>query len=219
MNFSLNIGLNVGDTLRHSEAAVHAALAIVFPNAQILRSHIRRSIFGELTACVVLRCPETTVENLPGRLDFLCTHLEQEAVAAKANASVSRSALDGGTSTCFLCGPGALNWNGGAFNEEAWLKAVPENRPHADGEAVLIALSGTEHSVRGYTIGFHAFRAGGTIEGWFERQSDGTGGGLWLGGEGDGTLSLLDYDGTYALPLPVLDFLRTAGVNADRSFE
>lgn len=207
MNFSLNIGLNVGDTLRHSEAAVHAALAIVFPNAQILRSHIRRSIFGELTACVTLRCPETTVENLPGRLDFLCTHLEQEAIAAKAYGHE------------FLCGPGALNWNGGAFNEEAWLKAVPENRPHADGEAVLVALSGTEHSVRGYTIGFHAFRAGGLIDGWFEHQGDGTEGGLWLGGEGDGTLSLLDYDGTYALPLPVLDFLRTAGVNADRSFE
>lgn len=207
MNFSLNIGLNVGDTLRHSEAAVHVALAIVFPNAQILRSHIRRSIFDELTACVALRCPETTVENLPGRLDFLCTHLEQEAIAAKANGQT------------FLCGPGALNWNGGIFNEKAWLKAVPENRPHADGEAVLIALSGTEHSVRGYTIGFHAFKAGGTIDGWFEHQGDGTGGGLWLGGEGDTTLSLLDYDGTFALPLPVLDFLRTAGVNADRSFE
>ena len=207
MNFSLNIGLNVGDTLRHSEAAVHVALAIVFPNAQILRSYIRRSIFDELTACVALRCPETTAENLPGRLDFLCTHLEQEAIAAKL--------LGQG----FLCGPGALNWNGGLFNEEAWLKAVPENRPHADGEAVAVALSGTEHSFRGYTIGFHAFNADGTIDGWFERDTDGTGGGLWLGGEGDTTLSLLDYDGTYALPLPVLDFLRTAGVNADRSFE
>lgn len=207
MNFSLNIGLNVGDTLRHSEAAVHAALAIVFPNAAILRSHIRRSIFGELTACVTLRCAETTVENLPARLDFLCTHLEQEAIAAKANGQT------------FLCGPGALNWNGGAFNEEAWLAVVPENRPHADGEAVLVALSGTEHAVRGYTVGFHAFKVGGTIDGWFERDADGTGGGLWLGGEGDGTLSLLDYDGTCSLPAPVLDFLRTAGVNADRSFE
>ena len=120
MNFSLNIGLNVGDTLRHSEADTHAALTIAFPNAEILRSHIRRSIFGELTACVALTCPETTVENLPARLDFLCTHLEQEAIAAKANGQG------------FLCGPGALNWNGGQFNEEAWLKVVPENRPHAD---------------------------------------------------------------------------------------
>ena len=207
MQFSLNIGLNVGDILTHSEHAVHAALAIVFPNAEILRSHVRRSIFGELTACVALRCPETTTANLPARLHFLCAHLEQEAIAARANGQD------------FLCGPGALKWNGGAFNEEAWLKAVPENRPHADGEAVLVALSGTEHSFRDYTIGFHAFKAGGTIEGWFEHQGNGTGGGLWFERNDADQLELIDCDGTYALPLPVLDFLRTALVNADRSFE
>ena len=206
MNFSLNIGLNVGNTLTHSEADTHAAIAIVFPQASILRSHVRRSIFGELTACVTLRCPETNLDNLPGRLDFLCTHLAQEAIAAKANGQG------------FLCGPGAANWNEGRFNEEAWLAAVPENNPHKDGEAVLAALAGTEHAFRAYTVAFHGFKNGG-LQGSFERDSDGTGGGLWLQIGEDKTLDLIDYDGTFSLPLPVLNLLRICGVNADRSFE
>ena len=202
MNFSLNIGLNVGDTLRHSEHAVHAALAIVFPNAEILRSHVRRSIFCELTACVALRCPETTTANLPARLHFLCTHLEQEAIAAKANGQD------------FLCGPGALNWNGGAFNEEAWLAVVPENNPVQCDDA-LWALRPAVTQREGWTIAMHEAQ----LSGWFERDTDGTGGGLWFERNDADQLELIGYDGTYALPLPVLDFLRTAGVDADRSFE
>jgi len=205
MNFSLNIGLNVGSTLTHSEAAVHAILAIVFPNARITRSHIRRSTFGELTCCVALQCPETTVTNLPARLDYLATLLQQEAIAAKANGHT------------FLCGPGAANWNGGIFDEEAWLPVVAENNPHADGEAVAIALAGTEHDFRGYTVGFHPDNFA-NLKGWFERNSDGTGGELLFTIE-DGLLTLIDYDGVYSLPLPVLDLLRQSGVNADRSFE
>ena len=207
MNFSLNIGLNVGDTLRHSEHAVHAALAIVFPNAAITRSRIRRSIFGELTACVALRCPETTVENLPAHLDFLCAHLGQEAIAAKANGQG------------FLCGPGAANWNGGVFNEEAWLNAVPENNPHADGEAVLVKLRGTEQDDGIYTVGFHKANTVISLRGWFERNSDGCGGQLILALDSEGKLALIDYDGVACLPPAVLESLRLAGADADRSFE
>lgn len=131
MNLTLNIGLNVGSTLTHSEAGVHAALAIAFPNGNITCSHIRRSIYGELTACVALACPETTLANLPARLEYLCTLLQQEAIAAKANGHE------------FLCGPGAANWNNGEFNDDAWLAVVAENNPHTDGEAVAAALAST----------------------------------------------------------------------------
>lgn len=119
--FHLNIGLNVGNTLTHSQADTHKAIAIAFPQGEIRRSYVRRSIFGELTVCCTIACPETTAENLPARLHFLCTLLDQEAIAAKL--------LGQG----FLCGPGAHNWNGGVFNDEAWLVAAPENNPHADG--------------------------------------------------------------------------------------
>ena len=207
MQFSLNIGLNVGDTLTHSERAVHEALAIAFPQARIIRSHIRRSIFNELTCCCVLVCPETKITSLPGRLDFLCTLLHQEAIAAKGNGQR------------FLCGPGAHKWNDGAFNEDAWLTAVPENNPHADGQAVLVTLSDSEHAGAGYVIGFHPFSANGEINGWFERTGDGTGGGLWLEIGPTSTLDLLDYDGTPCLPAAVLTVLRQAGINAGREFE
>ena len=49
-------------------------------------------------------------------------------------------------------------------------------------------------------------------------DADGTGGEL-LFDLNEGKLELVDYDGVYSLPLPVLDFLRQSGINADRTFE
>lgn len=207
--FHLNIGLNVGNTLTHSQADTHKAIAIAFPQGEIRRSYVRRSIFGELTVCCTIACPETTAENLPARLHFLCTLLDQEAIAAKLRGQG------------FLCGPGAHNWNEGLFNDEAWLVAAPENNPHADGEAVIATLAGTESTGRGvYTVGFHKANTVISLRGWFEREIDGTGGGqLILALDSEGKLALIDYDGVARLPRTVLEFLRLAGVDADRSFE
>lgn len=73
-----------------------------------------------------------------------------------------------------------------------------------------------QYEFRGYTIGFHSGIA--EFKGWFERNADGTGGEL-LFDLNEGKLELVDYDGVYSLPLPVLDFLRQSGINADRTFE
>lgn len=207
MQFSLNLGLNVGAVLTHSQADAHKAIAIAFPQGEIRRSYVRRSIFGELTVCCTIACPETTVANLPARLHFLCALLDQEAIAAKL--------LGQG----FLCGPGAHNWNGGVFNDEAWLVAAPENNPHADGEAVLVKLRGTEQDDGIYTVGFHKANTVISLRGWFERNSDGYGGQLILALDSEGKLALIDYDGVACLPCAVLEFLRLAGADADRSFE
>lgn len=55
--------------------------------------------------------------------------------------------------------------------------------------------------------------------GCFERNSDGSGGGLWFERLEDGELSLTDYDGVTCLPKAVREALRAAGLVVDAEFE
>ena len=50
------------------------------------------------------------------------------------------------------------------------------------------------------------------LYGWFEHETlgDESGGGLWFGLE-NGVTSLMDYDGVFQLPKPVVDALRELG--------
>jgi len=54
--------------------------------------------------------------------------------------------------------------------------------------------------------------------GWFERDSDGTGGNLYFVTKGLG-FELEDYNGTTDLPQTVTDCLRSAGVIVDSEFD
>lgn len=55
--------------------------------------------------------------------------------------------------------------------------------------------------------------------GYFERDSDGSGGGLWFGTTEAGQLTLEDYDGMACLPKPVTEALRGLGLQVDPEFE
>ena len=56
------------------------------------------------------------------------------------------------------------------------------------------------------------------LYGYFECNRNGEGGGLWFERK-DGTLSLIDYDGTFELPDRVVDILRDAGFIVEKEFE
>ncbi|CAB4154929.1 hypothetical protein UFOVP653_44 [uncultured Caudovirales phage] len=57
------------------------------------------------------------------------------------------------------------------------------------------------------------------LRGWFDLKDGSEGGGLWFDREDDGSLSLRDYDGVFALPAGVITALRGAGVVVDADFE
>ena len=57
------------------------------------------------------------------------------------------------------------------------------------------------------------------LYGYFECNRNGEGGGLWFERKPDGTLSLIDYDGTFELPYRVIDILRDAGFIVEKEFE
>lgn len=54
--------------------------------------------------------------------------------------------------------------------------------------------------------------------GYFERESDGSGGGLWFE-RVDGKMELIDYDGMTHLPKEVAETLRKAGFVVGEEFE
>lgn len=56
--------------------------------------------------------------------------------------------------------------------------------------------------------------------GYFERETDGTGGGLWFERDDDaGTVELVDYDGVAVLPQAISDGLRAAGYIVGEGFD
>ena len=214
-SLSLNIGLNIGASdqqLQRHQIAL--ALEDNLPDATIQKCYIRTAKSGEPTACLQV---ETSLpyEQLGAAINALCQELQQEAIAGKFAAPfhpVHR----------FLIGPKAENW-GGEFLDEYWLAIVPENAPIPADDA-LAALRASEHSLEGWTVGTLA----NELRGWFERESDGCGGGLWFSrenpetGEEDGLLHLYDYDleyGVSCLPGAVITVLRNLGVSVNRNFE
>ena len=52
--------------------------------------------------------------------------------------------------------------------------------------------------------------------GWFEHDElgDESGGGLWFDGD-----ELMDYDGIFELPMPVIEAIRQLGLTVDEEFE
>ena len=226
MNYiELNVGLNVGNTLTHTSKKVLDLLPTNWANVECF---LRRSSCNELTACISANVPVTLdVTDLRTVCDFLCCHLNQQAIAARhlSHAAGWVNVLEG---------PQKHLWNNGEFNYNEWLQPVAENNPLADGEAVLYALIDTTRIVekinfdgsrtRRWEIGFqpkavHAsLPEDAPIRGWFENLHNGNGGEL-LFNWNDGKLELIDYDGVPALPVSVLSFLRAAGIDADRTFE
>jgi hypothetical protein len=67
----------------------------------------------------------------------------------------------------------------------------------------------TRVTVRGWTVCLDE-----PDRGWFERDSDGTGGGLWF--EGD---ELVDYDGVSCLPAAVAEGIRSLGLTVPPDME
>lgn len=210
----LNIGLSIGtkqDALQMPQIAV--ALEQALAGMEIRESYIRQSS-TERTACIIIRGEALNERELNANIMHLCDLLSQEAIAGKWFAS---NPLD--CDMQFLIGPKAEAW-GGAFNPDYWLDPVPDNAPVAADDA-LWTLRHAVMQRTGWTIAAHEAR----LTGWFERDSDGTGGDLWYSRENpetgikDGHLHLIDYDGVFALPRPVLIALRLAGVSVDSTFE
>jgi hypothetical protein len=57
------------------------------------------------------------------------------------------------------------------------------------------------------------------LYGYWEHKNGSEGGGLWFDRLSDGRVNLIDYDGDYMLPKPVIDALRLAGFIVDVDFE
>ena len=194
----LNIGQNVGAAHIHTLESDLAAVAIAFPEFRVTRAYTRTAKSGELTSCIRLHGKFDLTGKLAGRLHFLCSLTQQEAIPC---------ILDGEPG---MYGPCAAEW--GPFNPDLWLVPIASNNPKPSADTLATLRAGL--SVSGWTCELHK----GKLTGWFERDSDGTGGGLWFA-INDGKLELVDYDGVYELPKPILCALREAGVDADDSFE
>lgn len=209
---SLNIGLAItasDQQLQRHQIAL--ALEDNLPDLNIRECHIRTAKSGEPTACIRLT---TTLryDALGAAINAICAALQQEAIAGKFAAPFHPI-------HCFLIGPKAENW-GGEFSDEYWLPVCAENEPQPADDA-LRNLRHSAHNMHGWAVVGHNAELGG----WFERNSDGTGGGLWFARENpesgieDGHLHLIDYDGVACLPLPVVTILRRCGISVGRDFE
>lgn len=208
----LNIGLNVNGVESLQMPHIAVALEQALPGIRLTECYIRQSS-TERTACMILRWAGT-YEAFEAGIYEACRLLKQDAIAGKFFHPFAPM-------QAFLIGPKAAEW-GGAFNADYWLEPVPENDPVPACECELL-LDRSERKAGAYVVapceGDSPFRW------YFERQSDGAGGGLWFSldnpdtGETDGFLHLIDYDGTFSLPRPVLVALRKAGVSVDSSYE
>ena len=197
---TLNIGQLVGAAHIHTLATDLAATAIAFPEFSVVRSYTRIAESGEPTSCIRLSGDCDLTGKLADRLFFLCTLTAQEAIA-------TGTGFDEG----IIAGPKAKAW--GAFNPDLFLEALPDNRPVPARDALWTLRSGRQHR-DGWTLGTHE-----DLSGYFERDSDGAGGGLWFERNDAGQLALIDYDGVTCLPIAILTLLRDIGVQVDRDFE
>lgn len=195
---TLNIGQLVGAAHIHTLETDLAAVAIAFPDFRVVRSFTRIAESGEPTSCIQLKGDGC---DLAARLHYLCSLTSQEAIAAST-----------GWEEGIIAGPNAAAW--GSFNPDLFLEALPDNADVTCDDA-LWNLRHAVISTAGWTLGTHDE----TLSGWFERDSDGTGGNLRFERNDDDRLALIDYDGTFALPPAVVIALREAGVQLDRTFE
>ena len=197
----LNIGQNVGTEHLHTLESDLAAVAIVFPEFQVSRAYTRIADSGEHTSCIRLTGTKDVTPAIAGLIDYLCTLTQQEAIPC---------ILDGAEG---MFGPNAAAW--GAFNADLWLAPVCDNIPTQCDDALHTLRHAALLADGIWQVVMH----NNTLTGWFERTTDGTGGGLWFERNEADQLELIDYDGVFQLPAGVLIALRTAGVQADRSFE
>ena len=195
---TLNIGQLVGAAHIHTLETDLAAVAIAFPDFRVVRSFTRIAESGEPTSCIQLKGDGC---DLAARLHYLCSLTSQEAIAAST-----------GWEEGIIAGPNAAAW--GSFNPDLFLEALPDNRPVPARDALWTLRSGRQYR-DGWTLGTHDE----TLSGWFERDSDGTGGNLLYERNEADQLELIDYDGAFALPPAVVIALREAGVQLDRTFE
>jgi hypothetical protein len=77
-------------------------------------------------------------------------------------------------------------------------------------------MSAAQTTVEAFEIGIHSTEP----RGWFEHMQlgDECGGGLWFE-KVRGKLRLIDYDGVFSLPRPVIDGIRALGAIVPRDFE
>ena len=111
----LNIGQNVGSAHIHTLESDLAAVAIAFPELSVTRAYTRTAKSGELTSCIRLHGDFNLAGKLAGRLNYLCSLTQQEAIPCILNGEPG------------MYGPCAAEW--GPFNPDLWLVPVSDNRP------------------------------------------------------------------------------------------
>ena len=165
----LNIGQNVGSAHIHTLESDLAAVAIAFPEFSVTRAYTRTAKSGELTSCIRLYGSLGLGGKLAGRLNYLCSLTQQEAIPCILNGEPG------------MYGPKAEDW--GPFNPDLWLVPVASNNPKPSADTLATLRAGL--TIPHWTCELHK----GKLTGWFERDSDGTGGGLWFAIK-DGKLEL-----------------------------
>lgn len=172
-----------------------------------LRTRVAQSATEPTLVCSFEYPDDTAADDIKLACEALCATCDQDAVAIRCD------------ETGLILGPRAAAW--GAFNPEHFIEFIAPNAPKLG-----LILDGIEATVSGngkdvWTVGISA----GGFHGYFERHSDGHGGSLTLSLENpengaiDGYLHLIDYDGVFALPVPVVSYLRRCGVSVGTDFE
>lgn len=213
-SLSLNIGLAVGNIDTATETldpltALHA-IADHLPATQVKDWYVRiHPLTGEPT--LVVRCTTRIAgpNTLAPCIHDLCLATRQDCIAGKL-------AVGGGAIHEFLTGPKAADY-GGAFDETYWLAVTCDNAPQPVGATLANVFA--DRTLAGWTLG-RMENESMTL--WFEHSSgtEENGGNCYLELSADGAqVDLIDADGTFSLPKPVITLLRQAGVFVDSTFE